>query len=188
MFGPVLRGEKCVLRPPRQDEADTYIGWFKDLDVIRYTLQIGPMSIWQEEDFIKRMAEERNAISWVIELEGRPVGWTGVGGINWRSGNGEGGIVIGEKSVWRRGVASEAIALRTRYCFRELNLHKIRTRVYMENEASKRALMKAGYRQYGIQREEAFRDGRYHDIWCAEVLREDWERAQRDEPSGGRLS
>jgi RimJ/RimL family protein N-acetyltransferase len=183
VFGPVLRGEKCTLRPLRKEEAETYIGWFKDLDVIRYTLQIGPMSIWQEEDFIKRMADERNAISWIIEVDGRPVGWTGVGGINWRNGNGESGIVIGEKSVWRRGVGSEAMALRTSYCFRELNLHKIRTRVYIDNEASKRALQKSGYRESGIQREEAFRDGRHHDIWCGEVLREDWERAQRDVPT-----
>jgi len=176
------------LRPPRKDEAETYVGWLKDPDVIRYTLRVGPMSIWQGEDFIKRVAGESDAISWVIEVEGRPVGWTSVGGIHWRNGNGEGGIVIGDESLWRRGIATEAIAMRTRFCFRELNLHKIRTRVYMENEASKRALMKAGYTQYGIQREEAFRDGRYRDIWCAEVLREDWERAQRDAPPAEPLS
>ena len=178
MFGPTLRGERCTLRPPRKEEAATYIEWFKDPDVIRYTLQVGPMSIWQEEDFIKRMAEEQNAISWVIEVDGRPIGWTGVGGINWRNGNGESGIVIGDKSFWRRGVASEAMQLRTAFCFRELNLHKLRTRAYMENVASRRALAKAGYRESGIQREEAFRDGRWHDIWCGEVLREDWEKAQ----------
>ena len=45
MFGPVLRGERCTLRPPRNEEAATYIGWFKDPEVIRYTLQVGPMSI-----------------------------------------------------------------------------------------------------------------------------------------------
>jgi RimJ/RimL family protein N-acetyltransferase len=176
MFGPTLRGDKCTLRPPRSEEAQTYIDWFADPEVFRYTLQVGPLSLWQEEDFIKRMAEEKNAISWVIEVDGRPVGWTGVGGINWRNGNGESGIVIGDKTVWRRGVATEAIALRTAFCFRELNLHKIRTRVYMENEASKRALRKSGYRESGIQREEAFREGRWRDIWCAEVLRADWER------------
>ena len=178
MFGPVLRGEKCTLRPPRNEEAATYIGWFKDPEVIRFTLQVGPMSIGQEEDFINRMAEERNAISWVIEVDGRPVGWTGVGGINWRNGNGESGIVIGEKAVGRRGIATEAIALRTRFCFHELNLHKIRTRAFMENEASKRALQKAGYRESGIQREEFYREGRWHDCWMGEVLREDWEKAQ----------
>ena len=177
MFGPVLRGEKCTLRPPRKDEAAAYIKWFEDPEVFRYTLQVGPFSIWQEEDFIKRVAEDQNAVSWVIEVDGRPVGWTGVAGINWRNGNGEGGIVIGDKSLWGKGIATEAMGLRTRFCFRELRLHKIRTRVYMENEASRRALMKTGYRQTGVQREEAFRDGKWHDIWCAEILREDWERA-----------
>src|SRR5437870_11710993 len=147
MFGPVLRGEKCTLRPPRKEEAETYMGWFKDPEVIRYTLQVGPMSIWQEEDFIKRMAEETNAISWVIEVDGRPVGWTGVGGINWRNGNGESGIVIGDKSLWGKGIASEAITVRTKLCFRELRLHKIRTRADMETETTSRAPMKAGSRR-----------------------------------------
>jgi RimJ/RimL family protein N-acetyltransferase len=72
------------------------------------------------------------------------------------------------------------MALRTAFCFRELNLHKIRTRAFMENEGSKRALQKAGYRESGIQREEMFRDGRFRDIWMGEVLREDWERAQAE--------
>ena len=55
MFGPTLRGEKCTLRPPRKKEAQTYIDWFADPEVFRYTLQVGPMSRWQEEEFIKRM-------------------------------------------------------------------------------------------------------------------------------------
>jgi len=105
------------------------------LDVIRYTLQIGPMSIWQEEDFIKRMLRSRARSAG--HRGRRPSGrMDRRRRHHWRNGNGESGIVIGEKSVWRRGVATEAMALRTRYCFHELNLHKIRTRAYMENEAS----------------------------------------------------
>jgi RimJ/RimL family protein N-acetyltransferase len=178
VFGPILRGEKCVLRPPRVDEAATYISWFADPEVIRYTLQVGPMSEAQEQDWIKRSAEDRDAVSWTIEVDGRPVGFTGIHGINWRYGNGETGIVIGDKSMWHKGIATEAMALRTRFLFCELNLHKIRTRAFMENEASRRALMKTGYREIGIQREEVFRDGRWHDIWVGEILRSEWENAQ----------
>jgi len=72
------------------------------------------------------------------------------------------------------------MALRTAFCYRELNLHKIRTRAFMENEASKRALQKAGYRQSGTQHEEMYRDGRWHDIWMGEVMRADWEKAQQN--------
>src|SRR5438067_13093739 len=97
-----------MLRPPRTEEAAQYVRWFEDPDVFRYTLQIGPLSIWQEQDFIKRMAVEQNAVSWVIEVDVRPVGWTGVGGINWRIGNGESGIYIGYKSLWGKCSVYEA--------------------------------------------------------------------------------
>jgi len=70
--------------------------------------------------------------------------------------------------------------MRTRFAFRELNLHKIRTRTFMQNEGSKRALEKAGYRQCGVLREEFYRDGRWHDVWMGEVLRADWESAQTE--------
>src|SRR5713226_1439052 len=70
MFGPTLRGEKCTLRPPRREEAPTCIDWFADPEVFRYTLQVGPTSLSQEEDLSKRRAEERNAIDWVIRKAG----------------------------------------------------------------------------------------------------------------------
>ena len=181
MFGPVLRGIKCTLRPPRKEELTTYQRWWEDPEVIYFTPRMGPLSDSQEEEWVKRVGEDPNGVEWVIEVDGRPVGFTGIGGINWRHGNGETGLLIGDKTLWRRGIASEAMALRTAFCFRELNLHKIRTRAFMENEASKRALQKAGYRETGVQRQEFFRDGRWRDVWCGEVLREDWERAHSEQ-------
>jgi RimJ/RimL family protein N-acetyltransferase len=179
VFGPVIRGEKCILRPPRKEDLSTIQRWFEDPEVIRFSPGIGPMSDSQEEEWFKRVGEDPNAVQWVIEVDGRPVGVTGIGGINWRHGNGETGINIGDKSLWRKGIATEAIALRTAFCFRELNLHKIKTRAFVENEASKRALQKAGYRESGIQREEMYKDGGWHDIWMGEVLREEWEKGQK---------
>jgi RimJ/RimL family protein N-acetyltransferase len=178
VHGPTLRGEKCTLRAPRKEELTTYRRWFEDPDVVRFTPSIGPLSESGEEDWYKRIGEDANAVQWVIEVDGKPVGFTGIGGINWRHRNGETALAIGDKSLWHKGIASEAMMLRTAFCFRELNLHKIRTRAFMENEASKRALQNAGYRETGIQREEFYREGRWHDCWMAEVVREDWERSQ----------
>jgi len=39
--------------------------------------------------------------------------------------------------------------------------------------------MKTGYRESGIFHQELFRDGNWHDLWEGELLREDWEKAQR---------
>ena len=68
------------------------------------------------------------------------------------------------------------MALRTEYAFRQLNLHKLSSGAFMENEPSKRALQKAGYREVGVAREGFWRDGAWHDHWECEILRSDWEK------------
>ena len=176
MLGPILRGSLVTLRPPTPEEAKTFIAWFADVEVTRYIAVRFPPALHQEEEFLKRMSESRDDVFWVIEVGARPVGAIGIHGINWISAHAITGIAIGDKSYWRRGVATESMQLRTRYAFRELNLHKLMTSVVIENVGSRRALEKAGYRTIGVLRQHHWSEGRYHDMWLGEVLREDWER------------
>src|SRR5438477_636323 len=125
-----------------------------------------------------RDAESKDDAWWVIEAANEAIGATGIHGINWLHGNGTTGIVIGEKASWRKGYATEAMQLRTRYAFRELNLHKLMTEVDAENEASRKALERNGYRTVGVRREETFREGKWHERGLGEVLRADWEKTQ----------
>lgn len=176
MFGPVLRGEKVTLRPPGEGDAAKVIEWFADMEVTRYLNLVFPPSIQQEEDFLKRIGESKNDVWWAIEAEGRTIGATGIHAIDWINANAATGTIIGDKSCWRKGYGSEAMALRTEYAFRQLNLHKLKSSAFMENEPSKRALQKAGYREVGVFREDFWREGKWHDHWEAEVLRADWEK------------
>ena len=98
----------------------------------------------------------------------------------WPNAHGTTGILIGAKDRWGKGIASEAMRLRTRYAFRELNLHKLMTEVFVANAASKRALEKSGYRTVGIRKEHFFTGGTWHDIWLGEVTREEWLKANQD--------
>ena len=41
MFGPVLRGEKCTLRPPRKEDLTTYQRWFEDTETLRFLPGLG---------------------------------------------------------------------------------------------------------------------------------------------------
>ena len=176
MFGPVLKGEKVTLRPPVDGDPAKFIEWFADLEVTRYLGTAFPVSLQQEEDFFKRVGESKNDVWWAIEAEGRTIGASGIHRIDWINAHAITGTVIGDKTCWRKGYGSEAMALRTEYAFRQLNLHKLKSGAFMENEPSKRALQKAGYRQAGVFREDFWRDGKWHDHWEAEVLRADWEK------------
>lgn len=179
MFGPVIRGKKVTLRPPVEGDAAKFVEWFADTEVTRYLAVVFPLSLEAEEAFLKRVGESKDEVWWTIEAEGRTIGATGIHRIDWVSSRGVTGTVIGDKTCWRRGYGSEAMALRTDYAFRQLNLHKLKSGAFMENEPSRRALQKAGYREVGVERQESWRDGAWHDHWLCEVLREDWEKARK---------
>lgn len=176
MFGPVLVGQKVTLRPPDETDAQRFIDWFADLEVTRYLGTTFPLHLDAEKETLKKLGESKTDVFWVIEAEGKAIGAIGIHQIAWIDAHGITGIVIGDKSCWRKGYASEAMALRTEYAFRQLNLHKLSTFTFLENEGSKRALMKSGYRQIGTQKEHFWRDGAWHDTWMAELLRSDWEK------------
>jgi RimJ/RimL family protein N-acetyltransferase len=178
VFGPLLRGEKVTLRPARENDAEHFVRWFADMEVTRHLNRRTAISLQQEQEFLKKVGESKDDVWWVMEAEGKPIGATGVMGINWLDANGTTGIVIGEKDCWGKGYATEAMRLRTRYAFRELNLHKLMTEVDAGNEASRKALERNGYRTVGIRREQTFREGNWRDRWLGEVLRTDWEKTQ----------
>ena len=178
MFGPVLKGARVTLRPAEESDPPLFVDWFADMEVTRYLGRRTPMALYQEEEFFKRVGESEDDVFWVLEAEGRAIGASGIHRIDWIAANGITGTVIGDKTAWRKGYGGEAMALRTRYAFRELNLHKLMSEAFVENEASKRAQQRAGYREVGIRRDHFFTGGRWHDIWLSEVLRSDWEREQ----------
>jgi RimJ/RimL family protein N-acetyltransferase len=178
MYGPVLTGTKVTLRPPDDSDAARFVAWFADLEVTRYLVHRFTFAQEQEEGLLKRLGESKTDVFWMLEADGQAIGATGIHRIDWLHAHATTGTMIGVKSEWRKGRGSEAMRLRTEYAFRQLNLHKLTSGAFLENEPSKRALMKAGYREIGIAREDFFREGTWHDHWMCEVMRADWERMQ----------
>lgn len=175
MLGPILTGERVRLVPPTPEMLPTYIRWLADMDVTRYLALREPLSLAAEQDWFKRASESDDRVIWAIMLGDKVIGTSGIEGIDWRNRRATTGVMIGEKEEWGKGYASEAHRLRTRYAFEELNLEKLKTWVYVENVASRRALEKVGYKQYGLARREMYREGRWHDAWLGELLRDEWE-------------
>lgn len=66
---------------------------------------------------------------------------------------GELGLLIGEKTVWGRGIARRAIALISDYAFAALGLAKISAGVYATNIGSQKAFESAGYMREAIRRD-----------------------------------
>lgn len=178
MFGPVLQGERLRLVPHTPDMLPQYLNWLSDTEVTRYMGINFPPSLAQEQEWFERMSKSNDHVVWAVLLGDKHIGSTGLHGISWQNRRAITGNLIGDKTEWGKGYGSEAVALRTRYAFQELGLEKLETEVFVENVASRRCLEKAGYRHYGVQRRHIFRGGRWHDMWLADLLRDEWLAAQ----------
>jgi RimJ/RimL family protein N-acetyltransferase len=178
MFGPVLKGARITLRPADDADPPRFLPWIADMEVTRYLGRRTGAALYQEVDFFKRVGESKSDVLWIIEAEGEAVGATGIHEIDWLNAHAVTGTLIGRKDKWGKGIATEAMRLRTRYAFRELNLAKLMTEVFMDNAASRKALERSGYKTVGIHRHHFFTGGKWHDVWLGEVLRDEWERTQ----------
>lgn len=174
MYGPLIHGEGASLAPPAAELVPVIRRWLADTEVTRYLDSRFPASYGVHEEWLESTARSDTEVYWSIVADGTPIGLIWIKEINWRNRNGLTGIMIGEKSEWDKGHASEAMRLRTRFAFDELNLEKLMSEVFAENAPSVKALEKAGYKQYGLRRRDDFRNGRWQDVWLGELLRDEW--------------
>jgi len=178
MYGPIIEGKLVRLRPARPDDVDVMVTWFEDMEVTRFLLLRNPGGIELEKEWLDKMARSADDVLWIVEHDGRAVGATAIHGIDWKNGFGTTGTVLGEKTVWGKGLGRELMLLRTHYAFSQLPLRKLKSAYLEGNEASGRAQAAAGYIEVGPRRAERFVDGRWVDEVLTEVMREDWERSR----------
>lgn len=177
MYGPVIQGRLVRLRPPNAGDALQMIGWFEDLETTHFLGRRHPPSVEEEKEWLETTAKDPNSVVWVVEVDGRAVGTTGIREIDWKNGFGTTGTLIGDKSVWGKGIGRETMQLRARYAFMQLPLRKLKSSYFDGNVASGRAQAAAGYREVGRFRADRFVDGKWVDEVITEVLREDWLKA-----------
>lgn len=184
MYGPRLVGERVTLAPPILEHADDYYRWFNDPVVVRFLHLRNPQAREQYQGFVRDRATAPDSVLWAILVGDRHIGNTSIERIDWRDRRGETSIVIGERDCWGRGYATEAMRLRTAYAFDELGLEKLTTTVFRPNEASRRGLQRAGYREVGWLRRHVYLEGTFHDVWLGEVVRDEWRQARQASATG----
>ena len=174
MLGPTLEGERVRLIPPTEEMLSNYIRWFSDMEVTRYLSRMMPPSLTEEKEWFEKTSRSDGDVIWAIMAGDRLIGTSGIHGIDWLNRRAGTGSMIGEKDEWRKGYASEAHRLRTKFAFSNLGLEKLTSSAVVENVGSIRALEKSGYQQWGIARRHIWAEGKWHDMWHGEVLREEW--------------
>lgn len=162
----------------KQKHFENALQWINDSRITQWTL-IGdlPTSRLAEEEFFDRvMKGDPNEVVFAVEtLEGEHIGFCGIHRIDWRSGVGTTGTLIGRKDLWGQGYGSDTVRARTRYAFEVLGLRMLLSEVFAGNEASLKALAKAGYREVGRIPGRHWKRGDYRDAVLLMVDRTSWQ-------------
>jgi len=170
-----IEGDHIYLREVRpSDVNEDYYYWMNDPEVTQYLeSRFYPNSLEGLRDYVASKLGDRNNVFLAIVLkEGdRHIGNIKLGPINWIHRFADLGIMIGDKSNWRKGYATEAIRSLVGYAFRKLNLHKVTAGCYANNQGSLRAFEKAGFEMEGVRKEQFSWNGQYVDSVLLGIVR-----------------
>jgi RimJ/RimL family protein N-acetyltransferase len=171
MLGPKLAGENGVTLVPMTLENFKLHGpWMLQPEIGRFWgPRFGEVTDEGAEKRFKEFADSANSVNWTIVYLEEPIGFTGIFDIDWVRRDGESGIFIGRHDLFGRGIASEAIRLRTGFAWRELRMHRVHNWVAHANRGSRRANEKVGYKQMGLFVRSFYRSGEWYDEWLGEA-------------------
>jgi N-acetyltransferase len=115
-----------------------------------------------EEDMARRWIEHMStpgeAGCWVIEHDGRAIGFANFRNYKPKAKSAEVGIGIGEPGLWGKHLGREALDLEVRYLQEELGLHRIGLSVVSHNDRAIWMYKAAGFVVEGIERDGIARD------------------------------
>jgi len=167
------------LRPHTEADLPNYVTWLNDPEVTQFTqIESGGITLEGEREWFARVsAPDSNTRNWAIEVDGRHIGncalhldETGqVGGF---------GIIIGDKAQWCKGYGTAALREVLRIGFGEMNLQRIHLTALAPNARGIRCYEKCGFRHEGLQRRHHLKRGKWYDVVCMGILREEWEADQ----------
>ena len=147
----VLRGEKVVLRAPRESDVEAAYAWDRDPDLAAWNGR-PPIKLSlaaARRDYLSRW-KDSSVKTFIIESRtdgDEPIGMATL--YDFRNGGCELGIKIGRNDLRGHGHGAEAVELLLSYCFDVLGLKAVRGSTLAHNVRMQRVFEKLGFKESG---------------------------------------
>lgn len=167
----IIEGGRIFLREVvLSDATQMYCKWMNDTKVnqyleCRFKFKKEKCTIKKLQDYIRETKNDPNNLLLAIisKDKNRHIGNIKIGPINHDHKFAKVGIIIGEKSLRKKGFATEALKLVVDYAFNTLGLHKLNAGVYANNTASVRLFETSGFIREGVEKKQYDCNGEYVD-------------------------
>jgi len=165
------------LREIRPTDKNLVRTWRNHPDVARYMYTDHEITEPEHERWFERIIRDESSHYWIITSDGKEIGVLSISQID----------VQNRRCYWAyyldpgtRGMGAGSFAEYSvlQHVFKELNLNKLCGEVLGFNRSVIKMHKRFGFAEEGVLRNHIFKHGRWHDVVCVGILRDEWERTR----------
>ncbi len=168
------------MRALEPDDYKTSVKWRNDPEIQemvaghKYFVSSETEKAWVQNSI---SAKDRIVLAICLKENDKYIGNVMLQEIDWINRVGRVPIMIGDKTEWHKGYATEARMMMIKFAFEERGLNRIWAKILEENKSSIRLHEKCGFKKEGLMRKSIYKDGRYQNQVVMGLLKEDFEEA-----------
>ncbi len=165
----MICGELTTLRALEERDVEPLRAWRNHPDLFGLHFSHLPLSDIEQKNWYQSY-DGSGTIAYIIETkDGASVGYVIVKDIDHKNRQCEIGIHL-DPAHQGKGYGKDAFLALVRFCFAELNMHRVYLQVFAFNERAAGLYRKLGFVEEGRLRECFFTQGEYHDIIVMSLL------------------
>ena len=178
----VIESETLVLKEVPMEYKSSFFGLFSDLEMLQYTDKQPTFSMDEAVLYLKDcMDKNRSKKHIYFGIFDKPdfklLGIVSLYNIDSRHKFGSLGILL-DKKKWRQGIMTEALSLFLKFCFNEVNFHRIEAQTFVNNIPAVRFFEKMNFRNEGRLRENFLIRRKFEDSYLFSLLKPEFMESQ----------
>jgi RimJ/RimL family protein N-acetyltransferase len=169
---------------------EKYFGWLRDMEIMRNVNRLEyllPISRDVVDRYVSDVTTSDREAFFAIEsaVDDVFIGTIRIAHIDWRMGQGDIGVMIGDRGYWGRGLATDAVSTLVGYGFEVLSLRKMISHPTATNVAMCKCFERVGFRREGRIRKSLLIGGKYQDAILYGIFRNEFEQRRRAQAEDG---
>ncbi|MBH61070.1 MAG: hypothetical protein CL569_01175 [Alphaproteobacteria bacterium] len=165
-----IEGVRVVLAPfgKRHLDDPDYLSWLHDYEVVKTIGRpeyLTKVSYEEVADYVRTVTESPNDLFYAIHLRDGDgfVGTAKAGHIDRQAGIADIGVMIGSRSNWGQGLATDALGALCGHMFAQAGMRKLTCGIMANNPAMVRVFEKLGFRREATLRRQIPFEGDFLD-------------------------
>jgi [ribosomal protein S5]-alanine N-acetyltransferase len=182
---PILETQRLILRRITDDDTQAWFAVWNHPNVLRYLIdfetppdkaEVKSIITWADDIFSRK-----TGMRWAITLKPDDVMIGSCGFHLYDKSNrwAEIGYEL-HHDYWRKGIMSEAVSELLRFCFEDLQLHRVEANVTVGNQASAGLLGHLGFTLEGTWRDKVYWHEQFYDLWQFGLLEDEYRQQSKN--------